>query len=599
MNEFSDEVLQYYPFAEISPPKNWERVTLIEVSSDISPGFASGKHNSDGAGIPHLRPMNVDRDGKIDLGIIKSVADSNGIELNAGDILFNNTNSAELVGKTAVVSRQEDGFAFSNHMTRVRPFTGVEPSFLARQLHFLWMTGYMRHRCTNHVNQASISSKVLANTIPILLPPSNEQTRIVTKLDELLTDLDAGVAELKSAQKKLAQYRQSLLKAAVEGALSAQWREVNPATEDGAQLLERILQERRARWEAKQLAKFAEQGKRPPKEWQKKYPEPVQPDTTDLPPLPEGWAWATIDQLTIEQRYGSSAKTNEDNTGIAVLRMGNIQEGRLDYSNLKYLPKSHNDFPSLFLKDGDLLFNRTNSPELVGKTAIYRSELTPCSFASYLISVRLAPNIIPEFVSSFINSVYGRHWVKSVVVQQVGQANVNGSKLAALTIPLPPAREQIELFELLMEKIAGTFEQTRNIELSIKQASVQRQNILRAAFAGQLVPQDSNDESASVLLERIRVQRAEQAKQPKPRKTKKKESSTVARKLVDVLTEAGDWLPAQEAFRRCGIADGAQTEEVEAIYAELRILDKRKQLLVDVVTDENGRKVTDRFKWVG
>ncbi|WP_279474400.1 hypothetical protein [Aeromonas caviae] len=109
-----------------------------------------------------------------------------------------------------------------------------------------------------------------------------------------------------------------------------------------------------------------------------------------------------------------------------------------------------------------------------------------------------------------------------------------------------------------------------------------------------------------MLLERIRAQRAEHAKQPKPRKTKKKESSTVARKLVDVLTEAGDWLPAQEAFRRCGIADGVQTEEIEALYAELRALDKSQHLsvkavfdLVDTPEGKKHRKVADHLKWVG
>jgi type I restriction enzyme, S subunit len=306
MSEFSDEAFERYPFAEVSPPPNWEKVRLTEISADISPGFASGEHNSDGSGVPHLRPMNVDRGGQIDLSIIKSVADGNGVELRPGDILFNNTNSAELVGKTAVVSRREAGFAFSNHMTRVRPASGIAPGFVARQLHFLWMSGYMKHRCTNHVNQASISSKTLANAIPFLLPPSGEQTRIVTKLEELLSDLDAGVAELKAAQKKLAQYRQSLLKAAVEGALTAQWREEQRAkhkpTETGAQLLARILQERRARWEAKQLAKFKEQGKAPPKDWQKKYPDPVQPDTSGLPELPLGWVWASVEQLLIRPK---------------------------------------------------------------------------------------------------------------------------------------------------------------------------------------------------------------------------------------------------------------------------------------------------------
>ncbi|BDD92150.1 hypothetical protein PanNE5_15900 [Pandoraea sp. NE5] len=597
MSEFSDEAMQSYPFAEMPIPANWERVALADISVNVSPGFASGKHNSDGSGVPHLRPMNVDRDGQIDLSVVKSVASSGGIELKEGDVLFNNTNSAELVGKTAVVSHRESGFAFSNHMTRVRPENGVTSAFVARQLHVLWMSGYMKHRCTNHVNQASISSKTLANTIPILLPPPVEQSRIVEKLEELLADLYAGVAELKLAQKKLAQYRQSLLKAAVEGALTAEWRTQNTPVETGAQLLERILTERQARWETKQLAKFAEQGKAPPKDWQNKYPEPLQPDTTDLPALPEGWVWATIDQLTLEQRYGSSAKANEDSSGVPVLRMGNIQDGQLDFASLKYLPRNHEEFPALFLEDGDLLFNRTNSPELVGKTAVYRSEIAPCSYASYLIAVRFTEGLVPELASAYINSAYGRHWVKSVAVQQVGQANVNGSKLAALAVPVPPLAEQEQLVRLIVEQIAIIFEQEKNVEHSLKQSNAQRQNILRAAFAGQLVPQDLTAEPASQLLERIRTERAVRAKQPKVRKTKQqKEIAVVVSKLIDVLAEAGDWVSAQEAFRRSGVADGAQTEQIEALYAELRVLDKAGRLAVEAVSDTQGRKLYDRLK---
>lgn len=129
---------------------------------------------------------------------------------------------------------------------------------------------------------------------PIPVAPRREQARIVTRLDELLPDLEAGVAELRQAQNKLKQYRQSLLKAAVEGALTAEWRQHNTPAESGAQLLQRILQERRTRWESAQLARFAEQGKTPPKDWQKKYPEPVSPDTSELPELPEGWVWASV-----------------------------------------------------------------------------------------------------------------------------------------------------------------------------------------------------------------------------------------------------------------------------------------------------------------
>ncbi|WP_338443637.1 restriction endonuclease subunit S [Pseudomonas sp. LTR0] len=432
--------------------------------------------------------------------------------------------------------------------------------------------------------------------LPLLLPPAAEQTRIVAKLEELLSDLDAGAAELKAAQKKLAQYRQSLLKAAVEGALTAEWRAKNTSSETGAQLLERILQERLARWEAKQLVKFKEQGKTPPKDWQKKYPEPVRPDITDLPTLPEGWVWASVDQLTVEQKYGSSSKTNEDPIGVPVLRMGNIQDGNLDLSNLKYLPVDHAEFPGLHLQDGDLLFNRTNSPELVGKTAVYRSQISPCSFASYLISVRFSAGYIPEIASAFINSAYGKRWIKSVVVQQVGQANVNGSKLSALAVPVPPFKEQQEIVSVLHAQASEIVDQLKSVDISLKQSNAQRQNILRAAYAGLLVPQDPNDEPASVLLERIRVERAERAKQPKTRKTKPKEIATMVSRLIDVLAEAGDWMPAQEAFRRCGVADGALTERIEELYAELRKLDKAGRLAVEAVTDAQGRKLYDKLK---
>ena len=157
--------------------------------------------------------------------------------------------------------------------------------------------------------------------VQIPVAPRAEQTRIVAKLEELLSDLDAGVAELKAAQKKLAQYRQSLLKAAVEGALTAEWRAQNPPGETGAQLLSRILIERRARWEAKQLARFKEQGKAPPKDWQKKYPEPVPPDTTDLPDLPGGWVWASVDQLSESVRNGLSKTTNTEQRGSPIFKI--------------------------------------------------------------------------------------------------------------------------------------------------------------------------------------------------------------------------------------------------------------------------------------
>lgn len=122
--------------------------------------------------------------------------------------------------------------------------------------------------------------------------------------------------------------------------------------------------------------------------------------------------------------------------------MGNIHEGAIRTDALKYLPAEHSEFPSLFLADGDLLFNRTNSAELVGKSAVYRGNPEESSFASYLIRLRLKPGYVPEFLSWYINSSFGRAWIASVVSQQVGQANVNGTKLKNLRVMVPSFGEQ-------------------------------------------------------------------------------------------------------------------------------------------------------------
>ncbi len=524
MSDFNDEAMQRYPFAQITPPLNWSLVALEDISADVSPGFASGKHNSDGTGIPHLRPMNVDRDGQIDLNVVKSVAASNGIELQSGDVLFNNTNSAELVGKTAVVSARETGFAFSNHMTRIRPEFGVNPAFAARQLHLLWMVGYMKHRCTNHVNQASISSKTLAKTIPFLLPPAAEQTRIVAKLEELLSDLDVGVAELKAAQKKLGQYRQSLLKAAVEGALTTEWRANNTLTETGAQLLERILIERRARWDAKQLAKFAEQGKTPPTDWQNKYPEPVQPNTTDLPKLPEGWAWASGEQLCEFITKGTTPPKELDADGVRTipfLRVTNLTDsGELDLTDKVFVSEeTHKGFLARsVVYPNDVLMNIVGPP--LGQVAVVPSTFPEWNINQAIAIFRAVDGVLPSFICRYLLSSVAQQWLKVRSKTTAGQTNLTLEVCRCLPIPLPPEAEQQALLASLDVSLDSMSGQANSIEIALKQSTAQRQNILRAAFGGELVPQDPNDETATVLLARIRAERAEREKQPKARKAK-------------------------------------------------------------------------------
>lgn len=175
--------------------------------------------------------------------------------------------------------------------------------------------------------------------------------------------------------------------------------------------------------------------------------------------------------------------------------MGNIIDGRLDLDDLKYLPNEHDEFPELLLEKGDLLFNRTNSPELVGKTAVYKGIPSPCSFASYLIRVKLSRFIKPEIVAAFINSSYGRQWIKSVVSQQVGQANVNGTKLQALTVPLPSLTEQQQIVEEVERRLSMVEELEMEVTTNLQRAERFRQSILGFAFSGRLVQQNADAES--------------------------------------------------------------------------------------------------------
>lgn len=468
----------------------------------------------------------------------------------------------------------------------------VDPGYL---YHFVRSNfGYLNTR-TKGVGIPHIDPVVLAR-IPLAIPPAQEQVRIVATLEELLSQLDASVAELRAAQAKLAQYRQSLLKAAVAGELTAEWRKKNTPSESGEQLLARILVERRARWEAKQIAKFQEQGKSPPKDWQKKYPEPVRPITTDLPELPEGWVWASVEQLGDVQlgRQRSPDKLK----GISptrYVRAANITEAGIDFSDVLEMDFSEQERNTFKLHVGDVLLTEASgSAEHVGRPAVWPSVAGLYCFQNTVL--RFRPQGIGSDFSFYSFLAMQKLGVFRTLSGGVGINHLSAGKFSKLPLALPSMDEQDEIVRELMDHLAAIEEQGQAIELSLKGCIAQRQNILRRAFSGQLVPQDPSDEHASVLLERIRAERGERAKQPTAHKSKRKEIAAMVSQLIDVLAEAGDWVPAQEAFRRCGVADGAMTERIEELYAELRQLDKAGRLAVEAVSDEQGRKLYDKLK---
>lgn len=227
--------------------------------------------------------------------------------------------------------------------------------------------------------------------------------------------------------------------------------------------------------------------------------------------LPPGWVRVSVDELSELVEYGTSEKTNEGPDGVPVLRMGNIVEGVIIPEPLKYLPGDHFEFPRLLLRSGDILFNRTNSPELVGKSAVYHGAPENCSFASYLIRLRLTSACVPDYLSYFINSPFGRLWVNDVVSQQVGQANVNGSKLRALRFPLPPIIEQARIVAAIEQHLSDIDAGVAALERALANLKRYRASVLKAACEGKLVPTEAElarkgnrpYEHASALLGRI------------------------------------------------------------------------------------------------
>jgi type I restriction enzyme S subunit len=352
-------------------------------------------------------------------------------------------------------------------------------------------------------NQIELPRSVIAE-LKIPLPPITEQRRIVAQIDELFAEIEEGEAALERARQGLDTWRRALLKAAVTGELTRDWREANRPAEAGADLLART----RAGGEYRQ---GKGQGRR-------RTVGMFRQDATPFE-IPEEWAWGTIGEIVGTVDYGTSEKCVTEPIGVPVLRMGNIQEGELDLRRLKYLASGK--IENLFLNEGDLLFNRTNSAELVGKTAIYRGRPSPCSFASYLVRIQIH-GCHAEFVNFWLNSAYAKMWIAENKSQQVGQANLSAGKLRHMPVPIPSLAEQQEISRLLNEHFEIAETGVRSAEGSGIDSAALRQSILKAAFEGRLVPQDPADEPASVLLARLRhsnpqaVTRRRQARTKEP-----------------------------------------------------------------------------------
>jgi type I restriction enzyme S subunit len=335
--------------------------------------------------------------------------------------------------------------------------------------------------------------------------PPKEQDRIVAEIEKQFTRLDAATAALKRAQANLKRYRASVLKAACEGRLvpteAELARKERRDYESANQLLQRILRERRTRWEVDTLAKMLASGK-PPKDdrWREKYKEPSAPNTAKLHPLPEGWCWASIDQISIVVRGASPRPAGDPRFfggDIPWITVGMLT--RDDHIYFREVVESVTEAgrqASRYIEPDTLLL--TNSGATLGVPKI--TMIGGCINDG---SVALQGLDYPEklYLYFFLSSL-----TKSLrrINQGAAQPNLNTEIVKGITVPLPPRAEQVRICERIevvwdnYQRLVAAAEDTQIRAIGLRSA------VLRDAFVGALIPQNADDESASALLERIR-----------------------------------------------------------------------------------------------
>ena len=490
-------------------PINWAVCNLDDILLKISNG-ANVTQYDEKVGYPISRIETIWNQG-IDLDRVKYIKENDAdfvekYSLQHGDVLLSHINSDAHLGKTGVFKNQVKTLIHGINILLIRPVSNINSDFLNFQFNHLRTKGGFVDIAQRSVNQSSVNQRKL-KSLQIIVPPLAEQHRIVAKIEELFSELDKGIENLKTARAQLKVYRQALLKHAFEGKLTAEWREQNKdKLETASALQQRIQTERAARYQ-QQLTDWQATGQKGSKP---KAPKPLPPLTNDeladLPELSEGWIYTRFGLVIDEPTYGTSKKCDYEIEGTGVLRIPNVVSGRIDASDLKHAQFTDDEIATYKLNTGDILIIRSNgSVSIVGRCAVVSENDTKFLYAGYLI--RLRPNkLLVE--SRYLLNIFSLHSTRKQIELKAkstsGVNNINTGEIQSLIISLCGIKEQKVIVEYLEARLSEVDQLDQSITIALQQSEALRQSILKKAFSGALVPQEANDEPASVLLARIK-----------------------------------------------------------------------------------------------
>lgn len=491
-------------------PAGWETAELSEVCL-VNPTINKSSIADDLAVSFVPMPAVEAESGGIDVSAMRKFGEvkKGYTPFREGDVLFAKITPCMENGKMAVVPALHNGLGFGStefHVLRAHP--GISPQFVYYFVSSRTFRRVAEHNMSGAVGQRRVTTPYLsACKIPV--PPTAEQHRIVAKIEELFSELDQGVDSLKTAREQLKVYRQSLLKNAFEGKLTAAWRAAHrDQLETATALQQRIARERQARYQ-QQLAEWQTAGQAGPKP---NPPKPLPPLTAEelagLPELPAGWGWVSVSQLLAEELCnGKSVKDRKG--GFPVLRLNALGDGKIDLSIQKEGAWTATEAKNYVVEVGDFLVSRGNgSKHLVGRGG-FVSALNGMlvAFPDTMIRIRLMRQLVDfRYFGLCWDSMLVRSQIENTARTTAGIYKINQELMEAYKIPLPTTlEEQLLIVRELESKLSEADQLDQTLATALQQADALRQSILKKAFCGQLVEQDKNEEPATALLERIRA----------------------------------------------------------------------------------------------
>lgn len=426
----------------------WARINSVcEFERGITFPASAKEKEPTNTNIPCLRTANVQDELEIDdlIYVAKTYMKGNKAKLvQKDDIIMSSANSRELVGKTSYVYAVPFPMTFGGFVLTIRAKTIIS-KYLFYFLRLEFLSGHFMGESTQTTNIANINTTKLGE-YALPLPPLAEQQRIVDRIESLFAKLDEAKQKAQEALDSFETRKAAILHKAFTGELTAQWRK-----EHGVGM--------------------------------------------------ESWENVSVSEICRSLKYGTAKKSSSEGT-VVVIRMGNLQDGEIMWDDLAYT-NDEEDIEKYKLMPGDVLFNRTNSPALVGKTSIYRGEY-PAIYAGYLIKLDYdRSRVIGDYLNYSMNTVSAKEYCNSVKTDGVNQSNINAKKIGAYRFDMPKINEQIEIVRILDDLLSKEQQARESAEGVLEQIDLIKKAILARAFRGELGTNDPTEESAVELLKAL------------------------------------------------------------------------------------------------